>query len=159
MPRTESKKPTQSNKPSKTPAKKRFWLGVANAAHVESCVRDACCVFGHGEAELHLAMRRDDGVVFYAPRREYKAGERVQEFVAVGAFASDSLLCVDDHHARRVRWRKRVQTASIRDLLESLELTKDLGRHWGASLRLPVREISRKDYLRICRAMRVDPPT
>jgi hypothetical protein len=82
----------------------------------------------------------------------------VQAFTALGQVAPGEPYAVEqlkgfEPTRRNVRYRKRARSASIRPLLDKLELTRGKS-NWGMVMRRSLVEISEADFEIIRRAMR-----
>lgn len=103
-------------------------------------------------------MGKGDGLIFYSPREDMQAGDRVQAFTAIGMIADDAPYQVDVTPDFRP-WRRKMEflpsaEAPIQPLIEELEFIRNK-KSWGVMFRRGLVEIGEADFKRIARAMSV----
>lgn len=103
-------------------------------------------------------MTKGDGLVFYSPREEMQAGDRVQAFTAIGTIADDAPYQVEVAPEFKP-WRRKMDflpsvEAPIQPLIEQLDFIKNK-QMWGVMFRRGLVEIAEADFKKIARAMSV----
>ena len=134
----------------------KCWINTISRAHVQVGVAGGFTQADHGKATRLKRLTRGDLLIFYSPRTEFRGGEPLQAFTALGRVADDAPYQVDmrpDFHP----WRRRVtfldsQGSPIRPLIDELTFITDKQR-WGFPFRRGLFEIPREDAERIARAM------
>ncbi|MGC4024992.1 MAG: EVE domain-containing protein [Mesorhizobium sp.] len=127
----------------------RYWVIVASADHAVRGVAAGFAQSCHGKGGPIGRMREGDGIVIYSPSTEFKGGERLQAFTALGRVRPGGSYQVEMepgfHPFRRdVDWQG-MRPVPIRPLLEELEFTKGK-RNWGSAFRFGQFEISEADF-------------
>ena len=133
------------------------WINTVSRAHVRAAVEGGFTQADHGRGTRLKRLRRGDRLAFYSPRTEFRGGEPLQAFTAIGTVTDDEPYQVEaspDFHP----WRRRVdfeatQEAPIRPLLEHLSFVPD-SSHWGVVFRRGLFEVSCDDFDQIALAMR-----
>lgn len=136
----------------------RYWIGVADKAHVIKGVEGGFCQLCHGKKSAILRLKPGDWIVYYSPRQAMKNGDVIQAFTALGQVLSGDPYPVkmsDDFvpYRRNVEF-KFVQEAAIRPLLPQLSFIKHK-TSWGIVFRAGLIEISAADFQHIAKAMDV----
>lgn len=134
----------------------RYWVNTVSLAHVQRGVEGGFTQADHGRATRLKRLSRGDWLVFYSPRTDFRAGEPLQQFTALGRIADDAPYQVEmtpDFHP----WRRAVefspcQAAPIQPLIESLSFISDK-RGWGFTFRRGLFEIGAEDFERIAQAL------
>ena len=137
-----------------------YWLGVAAKQHVAAGVQGGYAQLGHGKHAAVASLQPGDWLIYYAPRETLDGGDAVQAFVAAGRVMSNAPYQVDAGggfrpHRVDVAYEAG-QQAAVRPLLSKLNLTCDLGSHWGAAFRTSKRRLTERDAQLIAEAMGVD---
>lgn len=143
------------------PSHMRYWINTVSRDHVLLGVKGGFTQADHGRNTRLKKIEKGDLLVFYSPRTQFRGGEPLQEFTAVGRVTDDEPFQVEmnpDFHP----WRRRVkflksQEAPIAPLIPDLGFIKDK-RHWGYPFRRGFFEVSRSDFEQIALAMRVRLP-
>ncbi|MET0783746.1 MAG: EVE domain-containing protein [Leifsonia flava] len=139
----------------------RYWLAVASRDHVRTAVDLGIAQVNRGARAGLDRMGEFDGLVYYSPKTEYPDGEILRHFTAVGRVADGLLyqaVSMDRNPwRRRVDWDLAAESAPIRPLLGSLDLTRN-APDWGHQLRAGFLEISRHDFEIIRQAMQRPSP-
>ena len=137
----------------------RYFLCAASLDHAKDAMEREICFLGTSEA-IAADADEGDGVVIYTPTTEYKSGDPVQQFTAIGRIEGDEIVCdpipSGELFARRVSYRVSAKRADVRPLLNTLEFVKD-AKNWGVYFRNPKREIPEADWCRIAEAMGLSP--
>lgn len=133
----------------------RCWVSTVSRAHVLEGIAGGFTQSDHGDSRLKR-LSKGDGIIFYSPRAELRAGEAVQSFTAIGEIADDGPYQVEISPEFRP-WRRRVSfrpsgEAPIRPLIAELEFIRDK-KQWGFPFRRGFFEIGPADFERIERAM------
>jgi hypothetical protein len=135
-----------------------YWINTVSLAHVQIGVAGGFTQADHGRDTRLKRLEKGDMVVFYSPRTEFRSGDPLQAFTAIGRV-------VDDEPYREATrpdarpWRRRVEffesrQAAIRPLIGELDFIRDKKR-WGYPFRRGLFEIERPDFERIAAAMNV----
>ena len=137
-----------------------YWLGVAAKQHVAAGVQGGYAQLGHGKHAAVASLQLGDWLIYYAPRETLDGGDAVQAFVAAGRVFSGAPYQVDvgsgfRPHRVDVAYEAG-QPAAVRPLLSKLDLTRDLGSHWGAAFRTSKRRLTERDARLIAAAMGAD---
>ncbi len=136
----------------------RYWINTISRSHVRIGVKGGFTQADHGKNTRLKRLEKGDLIVFYSPRTEFRGGEPLQAFTAIGRITDEEPYQVEmkpDFHP----WRRRVaffkcREASIRPLIEELGFIRDKKR-WGYPFRRGLFEIERMDFERIAEAMKV----
>lgn len=132
------------------------WINTVSRAHVRVGVEGGFTQADHGKPTRLRKLRRGDRIVFYSPRTEFRGGQPLQAFTAIGRVIDDEPYQVQmspDFHP----WRRRVafdeaEEAPIRPLLEHLSFIPNPER-WGMVFRRGLFEVPCEDFDRIAQAM------
>lgn len=134
----------------------RYWVNTVSRSHVQDGVGGGFTQADHGRETRLRRPARGDGIVFYSPRTDMRAGEAVQSFTAIGEIADDAPYQVEmtpEFHP----WRRRVKflpaaEAKIQPLIENLDFIRNK-KSWGVVFRRGFFEIREKDFFAIRDAM------
>ncbi len=137
-------------------AKPKFWVNTVSRDHVQAGVAGGFTQADHGKNTRLKRLKRGDLLIFYSPKTQFKGGEPLQAFTALGKIVDDEPYQVEmtpDFHP----WRRRIsffeaEEAPIRPLLESLAFIPNKQK-WGFPFRRGLFEIEEADFLRIAEAM------
>ena len=140
----------------------RSWVGVVSAEHVGRGVAGGFAQLCHGKAAPLKRMRGGDWLIYYSPAERMGGGEPVQAFTAIGRVRPGAAY-EHDMGGGFVPYRRDVRylpckAAPIRPLIAELSFLPDKSR-WGYAFRFGHLPIPREDFIRIARAMGVDPDT
>ncbi len=132
----------------------RYWLGVVSRQHVRRGVELGIAQVGHGKRSPLERMEPGDGLVYYSPRDQLRAGTPVKAFTALGRIVDAEVWQADEGSFRP--WRRRVdylegREAPIGPLLGVLDLTSS--PHWGHALRRGLLDLTEHDFEVIRRSM------
>ena len=136
----------------------QYWINTVSRAHVLTGVAGGFTQADHGRDTRLRQLHRGDWLVFYSPRTEFRGGEPLQAFTAIGQIADDAPFQVEmspDFHP----WRRAVAFAASREapiqpLIPDLAFIEDKQR-WGFPFRRGMFRIERADFARIAAAMGV----
>ena len=136
----------------------RYWVNTVSKAHVQRGVAGGFTQADHGSNTRLKRMSKGDGLVFYSPREEMQAGDRVQAFTAIGTIADDAPYQVEVTHDFKP-WRRKMdflpsQEAAVQPLIENLDFIRNK-KVWGVMFRRGLIEIGEADFKRIASAMSV----
>lgn len=139
----------------------RNWLAVASANHVRKGRAEGFMQVCHGKLAPLRRIKPGDLVVYYSPTQEFRGGETLQSFTAIGVVAEGEPYPFDMGggfvpYRRDVHWLT-AQEAPIRPLLDQLEFTAGQ-RNWGYALRFGVLALSSHDMALVAQAMGADLP-
>ena len=138
----------------------RYWVNTVSRSHVQNGVAGGFTQADHGKDSRLKRLSMGDGIVFYSPRTDMRAGDPVQSFTAIGEVVDEAPYQVEmtpEFHP----WRRRVKfqsaaEAKIQPLIENLEFIRNK-KSWGVVFRRGFFEIGEKDFQAIARAMSVTP--
>ncbi|GAC1429541.1 MAG: EVE domain-containing protein [Thermoanaerobaculia bacterium] len=138
----------------------RYWVNTVSRAHVRNGVAGGFTQTDHGKDTRLKRLTKGDGIVFYSPRTEMKAGDAVQSFTAIGEIDDDAPFQVE-MTPDFLPWRRRVKflassEAPIRPLIETLEFIRNK-KSWGVVFRRGFFEIGESDFRAIAQAMGAQP--
>lgn len=136
------------------------WIAVASANHVKRGVEGGFMQVCHGKQFPLARIKPGDGVVYYSPSATFGKSDGYQSLTAIGTVVQGAPYPFDMGAGfvpfrRDVVWMQ-AEAASIRPLLDALDLTNGRGS-WGQVFRYGLVKITRADFHRIARAMRVLP--
>lgn len=134
----------------------KYWVNTVSWSHVQRGVEGGFTQADHGRATRLQRLNRGDWIVFYSPRTDFRAGEPLQRFTAIGRVLDDAPYQVEMHPDFHP-WRRRVeflpcQAAPIQPLIQSLNFIGDK-RQWGFTFRRGLFEIGAADFDRIAQAL------
>lgn len=148
-----------TNDPAPSPPAPTCWINTVSRAHVLGGVEGGFTQADHGRPTRLRKLRRGDRIVFYSPRTEFRGGEPLQAFTALGVVGDDEPYQVEVTPDFRP-WRRRVafdaaaRDAPIRPLLDDLSFVSDPKR-WGFVFRRGLFAVPCEDAERIASAMGV----
>ncbi|MDY7093991.1 MAG: EVE domain-containing protein [Acidobacteriota bacterium] len=134
----------------------RYWINTVSRNHVQAGVEGGFTQADHGKPTRLQRLERGDWIAFYSPRTEFRGGEPLQAFTAMGRIVDEEPYQVEmkpDFHP----WRRRVEflestEAPIRPLIEGLSFIQNKQR-WGYPFRRGLFAVERADFERIAEAM------
>jgi EVE domain-containing protein len=129
----------------------RYWVNTISRNHVRAGVEGGFTQADHGKDSRLKRLSKGDGIVFYSPRTEFKAGEQLKMFTAIGEVEDDAPYQVEAAWRRRVNFRSSAE-APIHPLIEQLEFIRNK-KSWGFTFRRGFFEIGESDFRRIAAAM------
>ena len=136
-----------------------YWINTVSRNHVQVGVEGGFTQADHGKQTRLKKLEKGDLIVFYSPRSEFRGGEQLQAFTAMGRIVDEKPYQVEmnpDFHP----WRRRVEffdseEASIRPLIETLGFIKNK-KQWGYPFRRGLFEVEQGDFELIAEAMKVN---
>ena len=133
----------------------KYWMGVVSAEHVRRGVELGIAQSNHGKRAPVERMLPGDGIVYYSPREQMRAGAEVRAFTAIGTIDDKDVWQADDGRdfkpwRRSVTYTEDARRVPIGDL--DLELTAR--PNWGVMLRRGLLELTEHDFTQIAEAMR-----
>lgn len=139
-------------------AQRRCWINTVSKAHVVVGMQGGFTQADHGRATRLARLGLGDLIAFYSPRTEFRGGEPLQAFTALGRIVDSEpyqVAMTADFHP----WRRRLaffacRDAPIRPLLGELSFIADASR-WGMVFRRGLFEVPYSDLMRIAAAMGV----
>ena len=141
----------------------RHWIGVAARAHVRAGVAGGFAQLGHGRHGEVTALCKGDWIAYYSPKERLDGAETVRAFTALGQVVSDAPYQATQAEGFMpwrvdVAYRTDAREASIRPLLDRLELTRARGTHWGIAFRRSRIAVTASDFALIAQAMGLPDP-
>lgn len=137
----------------------QYWINTVSRAHVLTGVAGGFTQADHGRNTRMCQLRRGDWLVFYSPRTEFRGGEPLQAFTAMGQIADDAPYQVEMTPTFHPWRRAVVFTASrevpIQPLIPDLTFIEDK-QHWGFPFRRGLFRIEHLDFARLAVAMGVE---
>jgi hypothetical protein len=135
----------------------RYFVNTVSRNHVLNGVAGGFTQADHGDNKRLKRLTKGDRIIFYSPRTEFRAGEPLQRFTAIGEVVDDEPYQVEMTPEFRP-WRRRVKfldsaEAPIQPLLEQLTFIPDK-KKWGFPFRRGFFEIGEEDFATIARAMK-----
>src|SRR5437763_6900921 len=102
----------------------RYWINTVSRSHVQNGVEGGFTQADHGKVTRLRRLAKGDRIVFYSPRQEMRAGERLQRFTAIGEIIDEEPYEVEMSWRRRMRIVSSVEVP-IRPLIDQLEFIRD----------------------------------
>ncbi|MEP6769967.1 MAG: EVE domain-containing protein [Acidobacteriota bacterium] len=138
-----------------------YWINTISREHVRVGVRGGFTQADHGRATRLRRIAKGDFIAFYSPRTEFRGGETLQAFTAVGRVTDETPYRVEMRPGFHP-WRRNVKFSKSREspiapLIEGLDFIADK-RHWGYAFRRGLFEVCRRDFQTIAQSMRVRLP-
>lgn len=137
----------------------RYWVVVASRDHALNGVEQGILQANHGKPAPLRRMQPGDGVVIYAPKRQYGQTEPYQHFVALGVVCQGPVfqadVSPDFRPFRRHADYQPVTEIPIQPLLERLTFIENK-THWGNKFRFGCFAIPAADFALIRSAMTSD---
>ncbi len=139
---------------------RRNWIAVASAEHVAIGRAGGFMQVCHGKAWPLRRLSAGDRVVYYSPVEVFGTRQLCRSFTAVGEVQARAAYQVEMGpgflpYRRDVRWWP-AQRVAISHLVNELEFSR-AQRHWAASLRFGLCQISSHDMDLIIAAMAAQP--
>ncbi|MEJ2705555.1 MAG: EVE domain-containing protein [Sedimentisphaerales bacterium] len=134
----------------------RYWINTVSLNHVQAGIEGGFTQADHGKNTRLKRLERGDLIAFYSPRTEFRGGEPLQAFTAIGRIVDEEPYQVEmkpDFHP----WRRSIEflkseEAPIRPLIEELRFIKNK-KQWGYPFRQGLFEVKQTDFERIAEAM------
>lgn len=137
---------------------KRYWVNTVSRDHVQAAVAGGFTQADHGKNTRLRRLNKGDLLVFYSPKTQFKDGEPLQAFTALGEVTDtepyQAEVTGDFSPWRRKLTFKQSNEAPVRPLLGDLSFIKDKEK-WGFPFRRGLFEIDQRDFKLIARAMGV----
>jgi hypothetical protein len=138
----------------------RAWVAVVSRAHVQRGVAGGFTQVCHGKRAPLERMRAGDWLVYYSPTTEFRGGEVLRAFTALGRIQSAHSYRLDTGdgfvpHRKHVAYLDGTRGAPIAPLLSRLHFVQQ-NRNWGMLARRGHFEIDAHDLQLIARAMGCD---
>src|SRR6476469_3886241 len=116
----------------------KYWVNTISRTHVQNGVAGGFTQADHGKDSRLRRMTKGDGIVFYSPRTEMKAGPPVQSFTAIGEIVDETPFQIEITEESKP-WRRAVKflpasEAPIQPLIEELEFIRNK-KSWGVVFR------------------------
>jgi hypothetical protein len=132
------------------------WVGVVSRAHVQRGVGGGFAKLCHGREAPLRRMQAGDWLVYYSPTSEFRSGDPIRAFTAIGRVA-DAQLTRCDMGDGFVPWRRDVhylaaESVPIDSLRDQLQFIRD-NPNWGWLARRGHFEIGLPDLQVIAKAM------
>lgn len=145
-----------------TAAKVSYWVNTVSRAHVQAAVAGGFTQADHGKNTRLKHLSKGDWLVFYSPKTQFKGGEPLQAFTALGKITDGEAYQVetteDFHPWRRQMVFKEGNEAPIRPLVDDLDFIKDKEK-WGFPFRRGLFKIDKVDFELIADAMNIKTET
>lgn len=134
----------------------RYWINTVSREHVRLGVRGGFTQADHGRATRLRRIAKGDFIAFYSPRTEFRGGEPLQAFTAIGRVTDEEPYQVEMRPGFRP-WRRKMKfwksrPGPIAPLIEELEFLLDK-RRWGYPFRRGLFEVARGDFQKIAQSM------
>jgi hypothetical protein len=134
----------------------RYWVNTISREHVQRGIAGSFTQADHGKNTRLKRLAKGDRIVFYSPRTEFRGGEQLQAFTAIGEITDDEpyqVTMTPDFHP----WRRRVAFSPctevpVQPLIADLTFIKNKTQ-WGFPFRRGLFEISEDDFRLIASAM------
>ncbi|UUZ79759.1 EVE domain-containing protein [Paenibacillus sp. P26] len=93
----------------------RYWVGVVSRSHVLRGVEGGFAQLCHGKAATLRRMKQGDWLIYYSPKTDYKQGEPLQAFTAVGQ-VTDGLVYEFEMAPDFVPYRRNIRFLPCREV-------------------------------------------
>ena len=136
----------------------RYWINTVSREHVRVGVESGFTQADHGGNTGLKRLNEGDWLVFYSPRTEFRSGETLQAFTAIGiGRVADGVpyqvkITPQFHPWRRKVGFCRAKEALVRPLIDDLDFIANKER-WGYPFRRGLFEVGREDFGQIAKAM------
>jgi predicted RNA-binding protein len=125
-----------------------YWINTISKDHVKLGVEGGFTQANHGKDTMLKRLKKGDWIVFYSPKTNYKDGEPVQAFTAIGQVKDDELYQfeVDD----RMPWRRNFtfydcEETPIKPLIDDLSFITNK-TNWGFKFHFGMFQIPEEDF-------------
>ena len=129
----------------------RYFVNTLSRAHVQDGVAGGFTQADHGKNWRLKRLSKGDRIVFYSPRTEFRAGDTLQRFTAIGEVIDDAPFEADTAWRRQMKFFSAGET-SIQPLIEQLDFIRNK-KSWGVVFRRGFFEIGESDFQKIEAAM------
>jgi hypothetical protein len=138
-------------------AGERAWVGVVSRAHVARGVAGGFAQVCHGKRAPLERMRAGDWLVYYSPSTEFRGGEPLRAFTAIGRLLSESAYTYDRGdgfvpYRKDVAYAAHAQAAPLEALRADLHFIQR-NPNWGMLARRGHFEIDAHDLRLIAATM------
>ena len=135
----------------------RAWVGVVSRAHVARGVAGGFAQVCHGKRAPLERMRSGDWIAYYSPTSEFRGGNALRAFTAIGRVLSEEAFPFDMGDGfvpfrKHVAYAPAANAAEIRPLLPQLHFVRR-NPNWGMLARRGHFEIDAHDLGVIAQAM------
>ncbi len=135
----------------------QYFIIVASKDHVEIGVENEFAQAGHGEKPQLKKLKRNDWIIYYSPKDQYKNGNQCQAFTAIGQVTDNEPYQVMTPDFKP--WRRKVQyypaeEVAIEPLLDNLNFITNKNQ-WDKQLMGGFLEIQEADFNLIAEEMLV----
>src|SRR5262249_53140085 len=139
------------------PVGARAWIGVVAQAHVARGLAGSFAQVCHGKRAPLERMHAGDWIAYYSPTTEFRGGNPLRAFTAIGRVVSESAYPFDMGGGwipfrKDVAYATGARAAEIRPLLPQLHFVQRTP-NWGMLARRGHFEIDAHDLSVIARAM------
>ena len=136
----------------------KLYLSNVSKNHVLIGLNGGFTQADHGKNSRLKNLAKGDYIIFYSPRTEFKGGESLQKFTAIGQIIDDHPFQVEMTPTFHP-WRRKVQffecrEAPVKELIQELSFIKNK-KQWGFPFRRGLFSIEKGDYDTIATAMGV----
>lgn len=137
----------------------QYYIIVASKDHVKIGVENGFAQGGHGKTTQLQKLKRDDWIIYYSPKDQYKNGNPCQVFTAIGQVIDDEPYQVTMSPDFKP-WRRQVEyypadEVAIEPLIDHLNFITNKKR-WGMHLMGGFLEIGATDFNLIAEEMLFD---
>lgn len=130
-------------------SERQYWVVVTSRDHALNGAAQGIVQVNHGKPGPLRRMHPGDGVVLYAPKREFGQAAPCQCFVALAEISDEPVfqadVSPDFQPFRRQAYYQPVTESPIQTLLERLTFIKNKAR-WGYSFRFGCFSIPAADF-------------
>ncbi len=134
----------------------RYWINTISREHVQRGIAGGFTQADHGKNTRLKRLAKGDCIVFYSPRTDFRGGDPLQAFTAIGEITDDEpyqVVMTHDFHP----WRRRVRfspshEAPVQPLIPTLTFITNKTQ-WGFPFRRGLFEIGETDFQAIAEAM------
>ena len=142
-----------------TPAGQRAWVGVVSLAHVQRGGAGGFAQLCHGKSTPLARMGTGDWLVYYSPSTDFRGGERLRAFTAIGRVIGDDIYSFDMGGGflpdrRDIAYCPGARQVPVASLADRLCFIRE-NPHWGMLARRGHFEIGLDDLRVIAQAMEV----
>ncbi|WP_208350808.1 EVE domain-containing protein [Pseudaestuariivita rosea] len=134
---------------------KRYWIGLAEAAYVDTVKDQNVCLFSGGDKQAVEALSTGDRITYYSPNDSH-GGDRLDQFTALAEVTGDDCYQKDDwpDHPKFEAWVRDcayedVGAVPLSDVADRLDCASSPDDFSTGQI-----EISEKDFNTIAQAMR-----
>jgi predicted RNA-binding protein len=127
----------------------KYWINTISRDHVMRGVEGEFTQANHGKPTMLKRLKKGDWIIFYSPKTNYKDGQPLQAFTAIGQVKDEELYQVEMAPGF-VPWRrnmdfKKCREIPIKSLVGDLSFIKDK-THWGYMFLFGLFQIPKEDF-------------